>query len=1220
MQNQSRYPGTRAFLEKERHLFFGRDRDKKKLGNLIALEELVVLFGKAGYGKSSLLNAGVIPYLRHLKHHLPVKIHLTPAEVKSKESKAKPLEIIIDQLGLQIEIINKELEEKNRESCFLATKLDVQKHLPEDLTAILWYKIKYIQLTKEINEATTLIFDQFEALFRFYDDANAEEFARSMAALLHTDPPDEILELISENLNSFSDEELELLYEPLNLKLVFSVASDHLSLLNKLKQWLPEIFKYTYELKALNRAQAQEALEGPAQKEEKFESPKYTYSDEVIDKIFDYLINVKNKEGIELENQDIETFQLQLIGQYAEEKIKAQRNRSELKAKIKGWFKKSKATPKANKYELSLKDLGKPSDILKKFYKKVIFGLPPFNRYPAQKLVERGLIIGGNRVPMSDSRIERDYKVSGETLEKLENKHLLRSEFKIKDGRGTKSYEISHYNLVKPIEEAVRRRKIRRLWYLIFLLLAFIAGLGYVAFGPDKEKEISNGLIINAIGVATAWPPEGPAEHKVRFTFTNMDSLNEVKVVRHSWDFGDELSVADTVNYGPKNSELIYTYQKPGNYTARLTVICTDSLDHPTRIEEVEIIVTEQDTINDKISVKINADPAAGKVGEPVKFNAIPSSDTLSIKSYLWEFMDGPSSTDPTPTHTFSAKGTYNVRLKVTDHLNKIYRDSLIIQIGSVFRDSANKVPVARIRASPWAAKPGQPIFFDGRESSDDNEIIKYLWEFDDEATSNKDSLTHTFNAEGDYIVRLTVSDDFGHSDPATKEIKILNKIPPPPNAGISVSDTVGIMPFEVTFNVDSLNHEGSRYAWKFPDGRITNEKNPTHIFALAGSYNVELTVEDDFGHIAIDSIRIRVANPIPVIETEMVPIALAEADRTNGVAPLRVTFNGKNDNENGSGSTYEWEFKDGSPVSTTQNPVHEFTSSGEYDVLLTVRNNNLTHTDTVRITVIEPPEINRNPIAKAEASPPSGEVPLTVSFKGSNENENSINSSYQWHFNDNEATSDLPSPEHTFNEPGTYDVELTVTENDISDKKSIQILVEPLKPRNEWEKWFNRFDSIKNSRPPSSRGRLDTPFYRDSVHLVALVFEDSDSNEFKGDALLFLLAHKKVYKFRNGNIPHTFGELLENVPFPLESLSRLGRQESRKDKVASNLRGGQYINPKGELRRYKEKNAYLKLFNLIIDDKKIRLSKIIYTVLPDNFLDPVAQGEIKAIMNSQSQ
>lgn len=56
-----RFPGINPFQTEEQDRFFGRDDDIRELHALIALEKVVVLFGKSGHGKSSLLNAGIVP-------------------------------------------------------------------------------------------------------------------------------------------------------------------------------------------------------------------------------------------------------------------------------------------------------------------------------------------------------------------------------------------------------------------------------------------------------------------------------------------------------------------------------------------------------------------------------------------------------------------------------------------------------------------------------------------------------------------------------------------------------------------------------------------------------------------------------------------------------------------------------------------------------------------------------------------------------------------------------------------------------------------------------------------------------------------------------------------------------------------------------------------------------------------------------------------------------
>ncbi len=59
--------GPRAFEESERELFFGRDLETRQLAALVIAQRVVVLYSPSGAGKTSLLQAGLIPLLGRQK-------------------------------------------------------------------------------------------------------------------------------------------------------------------------------------------------------------------------------------------------------------------------------------------------------------------------------------------------------------------------------------------------------------------------------------------------------------------------------------------------------------------------------------------------------------------------------------------------------------------------------------------------------------------------------------------------------------------------------------------------------------------------------------------------------------------------------------------------------------------------------------------------------------------------------------------------------------------------------------------------------------------------------------------------------------------------------------------------------------------------------------------------------------------------------------------------
>jgi PKD repeat protein len=150
-------------------------------------------------------------------------------------------------------------------------------------------------------------------------------------------------------------------------------------------------------------------------------------------------------------------------------------------------------------------------------------------------------------------------------------------------------------------------------------------------------------------------------------------------------------------------------------------------------------------------------------------------------------------------------------------------------------------------------------------------------------------------------------------------------------------------------------------------------------------------------------------------------------ASPTSGTTPLTVSYTG---NATGGSSPYfySWDFGDGES-SSEQNPSHTYNGEGSYTANLTVADSNDSQaSDSVIITAIAPAD----PLSvSASASPTSGAVPLTVSFSAS-ANGGTSPYSYSWDFGD-DASSSEQNPSHTYNQAGTFNVNLTVTDSESS-------------------------------------------------------------------------------------------------------------------------------------------------------------------------------------------
>jgi len=146
-------------------------------------------------------------------------------------------------------------------------------------------------------------------------------------------------------------------------------------------------------------------------------------------------------------------------------------------------------------------------------------------------------------------------------------------------------------------------------------------------------------------------------------------------------------------------------------------------------------------------------------------------------------------------------------------------------------------------------------------------------------------------------------------------------------------------------------------------------------------------------------------------------PIAGFSAGPVSGTAPLTVTYT---DESTGMIDTWEWDFGDNSDLSGEQNPSYTYDNPGTYTVSLIVTGpgGSDTETKTDYITVTYPA-----PVAHFTADPISGVHPLTVNF--SNQSTGNI-TSWLWDFGDSSTSTDR-NPAHTYDDAGTYTVELTV-------------------------------------------------------------------------------------------------------------------------------------------------------------------------------------------------
>jgi PKD repeat protein len=226
-----------------------------------------------------------------------------------------------------------------------------------------------------------------------------------------------------------------------------------------------------------------------------------------------------------------------------------------------------------------------------------------------------------------------------------------------------------------------------------------------------------------------------------------------------------------------------------------------------------------------------------------------------TITAWQWDFGDGATSTQRNPTHSYGGGGVRTVRLTVTDNSGGQGITTKQITVG----DPPNHPPSASFTASCSALACE---FTDGSSDSDGH-VAEWHWQFGDGATSTEQNPSHSYGTDGIYTVTLTVTDDEGTPGVSSQQLTAGT----PPNQNPAASFTSSCINLACSFTDGSSDQDGSvtSWAWEFGDGATADVRNPSHIYAGAGTYTVGLTVRDEDGGQASTTRQVQVtAQPQP--------------------------------------------------------------------------------------------------------------------------------------------------------------------------------------------------------------------------------------------------------------------------------------------------------------------------------------------------------------------
>ena len=435
-------------------------------------------------------------------------------------------------------------------------------------------------------------------------------------------------------------------------------------------------------------------------------------------------------------------------------------------------------------------------------------------------------------------------------------------------------------------------------------------------------------------------------------------------ILGYSWSIVNKTSNA--VYFTSSSSVISVPFTTEGFYRVTLTV--TDNLG-ATNSTSVDVTVTPADNIP-PIAI-LNVDKNSGKVNDVFNFNFRGSYDpdaNGSIIRYIINFGDNVEELYTYAPffvgHRYTSPGTYVAKLTVIDNrFGRSIETPQSVQTITI----TNQAPVANFSVTPTAVLTYEDVFLTDLSTDLENSIVKWTWNFGDGSPDLiivdpllVNQTKQYIKGNRDYIITLTVEDNFGLSNSISKTVTVINRKP----IALIKTDPLAIINVvtveqntTIVFTSDSYDIDGSVVAYEWYIVGITAAPITTKNFYRAfvardALYEITLRVMDD-QNLWSDTLSVFVKVQAP----NTPPVVYLNANPPSGTAsaPVTVFFdsNGTFDPDNPNELlTYFWDFGNGS-FSSSPSASTTYSKAGSYNVYLDVTDRRGSTTNRVIIYVV---------------------------------------------------------------------------------------------------------------------------------------------------------------------------------------------------------------------------------------------------------------------------
>lgn len=483
------------------------------------------------------------------------------------------------------------------------------------------------------------------------------------------------------------------------------------------------------------------------------------------------------------------------------------------------------------------------------------------------------------------------------------------------------------------------------------------------------------------------------------FTFQNESVPGDTTINSYTWDFGD--------NTLEQTQSPSHSYSDAGTYS--VTLFITDNNGCENSLFQSDLIqIIPNPTAKFAVSQNISCFDTA-----TIFFQ--DQSTGNSALSYLYYFGDGSQSNQANPSHFYNGYNNYSVALKITDNYG--------------CSDSINKQNLVKLQPIDVHFETINDSLCRNQDLEINNLSVgatSYKWIFGDGEVSTKQDPKKTYTKGGSYNIQLIGSLSNYCYDTATMDIWVDTV-----KADFTFDKDYGCeLPTQIAYT--NLSEGANQYFWKFGNGLVSVEKNPTLSFNMtpllfmnySETYSDTLIATSDFG--CIDTLYLTDNITITLPKISFTPNDTSP-DKTLlvGCAPIALNFKNKSisTNPEESFTNYYWDFGNGQ-TSTQENPQMTYTNPGDYEVTLRVTNSSNCVNSFTSTVLAGTPQTADFTISSDFSI--CGSLPVVFVNQSTNDN---LVDDWLWQFSDNQI-SRIKNPSHTFTDTGYVGATLQVFYN----------------------------------------------------------------------------------------------------------------------------------------------------------------------------------------------